>query len=625
MLMKTIKGYILGQVRGDRASINVNTQDEIQVYLEVLSDTPKSYVNDSYLCTFRHALEGIGFEDMSHLSDAERIQHAYDYLEGTVLLFEATKNGPYYNVNALDMRPRKQEMAPHYVPIPIYQEEVHGTLAEFAQNLMKNRHVGQNDYVSTDRMDYPHHLLFKRADHTYFALGLIEAQDHTYGGFRYRLQDSELRITQVSDDLLAEMFLYEGVAFESAHVASIIDDILATEEPLDERGLLRLMQLPERVVEPLAAPIIEYNTSEQDFMTHFIAETARQQLQYNTQDLYHFHTAMKAGGLVILGGMSGTGKSRLVTTYAQALGLSEQQFSFIPVSPAWLDDHDLIGYADLANNCYMPAANNFLDVLKHAEEHPDETHIVCFDEMNLAKIEHYFAQFLAVLELGEEDPNRAIQLYNTAFEESFTNNAQYPAKIQLRRNIIFVGTVNFDESTHQLSNKVLDRATLIQLALTDFMAMDFGEATLSTAPAQAFSLTDWIAVHEQQALEPGELSLLWNVQQEMQKEADSLGFGPRTVKQINHYMLQYNAVIAQQLSRADALDEQFVSRIIPKLRGDEALLLPLVGEYEVQTATLKESRFTDILDVYGYLSPFTKTRAAILEKAKELARYGYSI
>lgn len=617
---------MLGKVRGDSASIAINTQEELQVYLEVLSNTPKSYVNDGYLCTFRNGLEAIGFEDISYLSDQERIQRAYTYLEDTVLIFEATKNGQYYNVNSLDMRPYKENMATHYIPIPTYNEKEHGSLATFAQNLARNSQVGNNTYVSVDRADYPSHVLFEREDHTYFAIGLIEAQDYTQGGFRYRLKNNELRVTEISDDLKAELFLYEGVSFMPAQTAELIEDILATEEPLDELGLLGLMKLPLRTEEAIVAPpIIEYNTSEKAFMTNFITETARQNLQYTTQDLYHFHTAMKAGGLVVLGGMSGTGKSRLVTTYAQALGLSEEQFSFIPVSPSWLDDHDLLGYADLANKRYMPAANNFLSVLLHAQQHPEQTHIICFDEMNLAKVEHYFAQFLSILELADHDENRRIQLYNQGLEEQFSNAEDYPATISVGRNIIFVGTVNFDESTHRLSNKVLDRATLIQLTLNDFMGMNFGETAPEPTQQQIFSLTDWTVNAEHKAIDPDELSLLWNIQQAMQGEADSLGFGPRTVKQINRYLLQLNPILNEQLSRDIVLDEQLIGRVIPKLRGDEELLGALIGQYDDEKSTLQAGSLLEILDVYGYLSPFTKTRAALLTKAKELARYGYCI
>ena len=82
------------------------------------------------------------------------------------------------------------------------------------------------------------------------------------------------------------------------------------------------------------------------------------------KDLYNFHTAMKSSNLVILAGMSGIGKSKLVQAYGESLGLTDKyQMTFIPVRPAWTDDADVIGYADTLNHVYRPGDSGVINAL----------------------------------------------------------------------------------------------------------------------------------------------------------------------------------------------------------------------------------------------------------------------
>lgn len=652
IIQKRLPGYMLAILREDNASIHKTSTDDLQVHLDILSTPPKGFKPDKDLCIYTDKLETLGFYDDKESREEERVAEAREYLEGQVFLVEASvgqKNANLdvtHNIVNISMMPQKENMTKSYVPIPVYDQE-HGTLAEVIEKLSKNSLIGHNEYVGRDQADLPPHILYQTKNGQIWAMGLFENQVHLHGGFRYILKDKKLYVTELSPQTVFDMFIYKNVAFESTQTAQLIEDLLLNETPIEIeqrdtedqlRALVQQLNIHDPApvqtitVDEMPAPVqrrvVEINpqlaSSEQAFIEHFKALTEAQNLQYKESDLYHYHTAMKAGGLIILGGMSGTGKSRLVTAYAQALGLTEQQFSFIPVSPAWLDEQDLLGYVDIVNRQYMPAANNFLNVLKDAADHPEQTYIVCFDEMNLAKIEHYFAQFLSVLELDDNDPNRVIQLYNEQLASTINNSDQYPAKIKLGQNIIFVGTVNFDESTHRLSNKVLDRAAMIHLSLQQFMTMKFNHVEVQTTSDVPYTLSSWAVYDEYQALDgQQELPFLWKLQEEMNKQSSSLGFGPRTVKQINRYMQQLTPAVEAKMSRGEALDEQIVSRILPKLRGDEALLTPLVGTYENGEVT--ESIFIACLDAYDALSDFTKTRAAIMDKAKELTRYGYCL
>ena len=110
-------------------------------------------------------------------------------------------------------------------------------------------------------------------------------------------------------------------------------------------------------------------------------------LLYAEKDLFHFHISMKSSRLVILAGKSGIGKSGLVRLYGRALGLPESQVRFLPVRPSWMDDGDVLGYVDMKNMVYRSADTGLAELLIDAAAHPEKQYIVCFDEMNLARVE----------------------------------------------------------------------------------------------------------------------------------------------------------------------------------------------------------------------------------------------
>ncbi|SMQ81252.1 AAA domain (dynein-related subfamily) [Bacillus sp. OV166] len=211
-----------------------------------------------------------------------------------------------------------------------------------------------------------------------------------------------------------------------------------------------------------------HELTEEILMKEFDRVTHELGLIYDKKDLYNFHTAMKSSNLVILAGMSGTGKSKLVQAYGKALGLFDNhKMTFIPVRPAWTDDADLIGYADTLQMVYRPGDSGLVNALMSAKENSKKLHIICFDEMNLARVEHYFSQFLSVLE-NEPGPQRVLQLYNGDLKDNLKNSTQYPPVIPIGDNVIFVGTVNLDDSTYHFSDKVLDRANVITLNVLNF-------------------------------------------------------------------------------------------------------------------------------------------------------------
>jgi hypothetical protein len=167
-----------------------------------------------------------------------------------------------------------------------------------------------------------------------------------------------------------------------------------------------------------------------------------------------YHTALKARGFVILAGVSGTGKTWLAETYADAVGA---RFLLVRVAPNWNSNEDLLGFVSPLNGEYQHTTfSHFLTEADKAFRQAPSARAarpfhVLMDEMNLARVEHYFADFLSALEQR-----------NRRGEATLTLGVE---NVVIHRNLFFVGTVNMDETTHGFAHKVYDRAQLIEVEL----------------------------------------------------------------------------------------------------------------------------------------------------------------
>ncbi|EAC5532304.1 ATPase [Listeria monocytogenes] len=335
---------------------------------------------------------------------------------------------------------------------------------------------------------------------------------------------------------------------------------------------------------------------------------------------------MKGDSLVVLSGLSGTGKSQLVTAYAKALQLSPSQLKFISVRPFWEDDSDLLGYADTVNSVYRPGDSGLIDVLIEASNDPNNLYLVCFDEMNLARVEHYFSQFLSVLEM--ESGKRNISLYNRDLENRLYNSASYPHEISVGTNVLFVGTINTDESTHQFSDKVLDRSNIISLQLVPFGQTEIEEefSEEMRGKNETLKFDDFKTFRKSSpsnALTVAEKNMFWEIHLAMNERDKNVGIGWRILKQIDEYL--QNIPMDTELSRTEALDYQLVQRVLTKIRGSEEQLADLLGRWDKSGNKMENSILEEILDKYLEYSNFEYSRKIIKQKSRELILHGFTI
>lgn len=326
-------------------------------------------------------------------------------------------------------------------------------------------------------------------------------------------------------------------------------------------------------------------------------------LFYAEKDVINFDLSVRSSKLVILSGISGTGKSQLVKSYVEAqnrINDGRYVLKMIPVKPSWTDDSDLLGYVDYKSMSYRQADTGLVSLLLEAEKNPEKQYIVCFDEMNLARVEHYFAQFISILE--DKDIDRSLVLYDSSISEKIKEESHIPPRIQIKNNVVFVGTINVDESTMMLSDKLLDRANVIKLEMQSFKMMQ----------------------NNMKSLTQSELTFLNEMKNKIQEQNPKLGIGYRIVRQMDEYLYLLSNERYDGYSREDAFDQLVVQRIISKLRGSEEQVGRLIGTID-GSGHLDHSEIESILNVNNAISSFTQVRAELENKAKELKAYGYTV
>ena len=204
-------------------------------------------------------------------------------------------------------------------------------------------------------------------------------------------------------------------------------------------------------------------------------------------DYRPYITAIKSKPFLLLAGISGTGKSRIVRELARSCweeGSEEykaqkpRNFEMVQVKPNWHDSSELIGYVSRVSGKAEFVAGDFLKFVAKAWEDQDTPYFLCLDEMNLAPVEQYFAEYLSVVEsrkcgedgvvttdpiLKKEDAEWYFNLTAALTSDEDTRKRFNKDGICIPQNLIVVGTVNMDETTFSFSRKVLDRAMTIEM------------------------------------------------------------------------------------------------------------------------------------------------------------------
>lgn len=247
--------------------------------------------------------------------------------------------------------------------------------------------------------------------------------------------------------------------------------IRQTEELDDREKVFPALSMMDEEYEGYAVESVESdNLTLSDIATRFRNYLAKEEkLYFDIDTIRFFISGFAASHFMILEGLSGTGKSSLPRYFAKFINAN---LLFVPVQATWRDKTNLIGYFNDFSKAY--SETEFLTNLYHANYNPDMIHMFVLDEMNISRVEYYFADFLSVLEYPEEEWKIKIM--------QLPYNFIPPAKlddgiIRIPNNVYFVGTANKDDSTFTITDKVYDRAITIDFDNRNDAFSVKGEAT----------------------------------------------------------------------------------------------------------------------------------------------------
>lgn len=319
--------------------------------------------------------------------------------------------------------------------------------------------------------------------------------------------------------------------------------------------------------------------NEIDWLNGINEKIEKSGLYFPRRILNAFHTALKTSEmspLTVLAGVSGTGKSELPRLYSRFGGIN---FLGVPVQPNWDCQEAMLGYYNSIDNCFEPT--DMLRLLAQSQRNVDDQNglndvmtMILLDEMNLANVELYFADFLSKLEtrrgLADNDPT-----FPKIGVKIGSKMADFP--LRLGRNVLWTGTMNNDETTKTLSDKVLDRGIVINFprpkklirTRTDSILAEASEllpkAVWSSWIDNAYKFSDEQIKDYKDKIE--------QINEQLGKTGRALGH--RVWQSIESYMSLYPTVIAaqsdheRQIAMDDAFEDQLVQKVMPKLRGLE--------------------------------------------------------
>lgn len=335
--------------------------------------------------------------------------------------------------------------------------------------------------------------------------------------------------------------------------------------------------------------------------------------------------ALRTKPFMLLAGISGTGKSRIVRELAfkscpeylrDADGTTPGNYLMVEVKPNWHDSSELLGYySHLANNgnggyVFTP----FTKFLVKAMMFPNVPFFVCLDEMNLAPVEQYFAEFLSVLETRKHDKDNYIQTGVLVKPEYFqgisdhvgdgyicteffpdglpkidylvyTNTILTNKGLSLPDNVFVIGTVNMDDTTHQFSRKVIDRAMTIEMNGGKLTEMFGHSADLEYLPADQVwelekFLPQYVNADEVVAAHP---EYEWLIQTQLPAILEDINDVLRdtpfqvSYRVLNEMVIYFSVLVESGMPSEDAknlaVDQMLLMKILPRIEGDRDLLM----------------------------------------------------
>ena len=398
---------------------------------------------------------------------------------------------------------------------------------------------------------------------------------------------------------------------EVASLKNTKTDLVARVETLGKK-LKSVGQMPKEAFDSLNQPAFDMvgfsrdNISESEALKQLYSLTEESGFELPKRLQKAFHTSLKTSDiscLTVMAGVSGTGKSAFPKLYAQSMGL---HFLPLAVEPRWDSPQDLFGFLNYMENRFESTTlgrslvqfNNSPNANEYANCN-DKILLVLLDEMNLARIEYYFSEFLSKLEMRRNVNIENPADYRMVSTEIYAGNKgneeldlkpSDPIFLYAGSNVLFVGTMNEDETTQSLSDKVIDRANVLYFGKPERLKTQSQQISNETfTPINVENWKSWIV--EPSADTINDFENIDNLLNDINSTLSDLGrpFGWRTYKAMMSYIANHPNVIIDHESGMIPLSDQVAMRVMPKLKGLD------MGEY-ANVFNRLGSQLTDIDD-----------------------------
>ena len=329
----------------------------------------------------------------------------------------------------------------------------------------------------------------------------------------------------------------------------------------------------------------EIEISEKEWLNKILKASEDYGIKLNERIVYAFHTALKISDwsiITILAGVSGTGKSELPKLYARFGGLN---FINIPVQPNWDSQESMLGYFNSIDNRFdAQPLLSFLINVTDEEKYNKYPSVILLDEMNLSHIEHYFADFLSKLEERRGKEKKEVP----TIEIKLGVNHE-PFELRLSRSLLWIGTMNQDETTHSLSDKVIDRGEILYFPRPKNLVSKTSQKLMKTIikyhKIKMLNIESWNSWIKNRKVDENNttkesteiMSKYKEIVESINNELGEIGrgLGHRVWQTIENYIYNYPTVDingeSEELEKnmKIAFEDQIVQKIMPKLRGIE--------------------------------------------------------
>lgn len=368
---------------------------------------------------------------------------------------------------------------------------------------------------------------------------------------------------EIPNDLKTYILFYRSETKNRYYIDFVMDDSMSESAISEDRGYRE----------------IENEIKELKYIKNYIKSKG---YTYSDEIIDNLYLSLKTKPFVILSGISGTGKSKIIKLFAEAIGATTDngRFNLIPVRPDWSDDSELIGYRDIEGKF---KAGIITSIAKAAMENSNEPYFICLDEMNLARVEYYFSTILSLIETrefidGEIKSNKLLSRESFGADEKAY---ELYGDVYIPENIYVIGTVNMDETTFPFSKKVLDRANTIEFneINLDYNFDEIESSNLDDKRIYDNTMFKSPYVSLSQCKDNKDVAL--KVISQLKKineilKGENYHFAYRVRDEIVFYVI--NAVTSKLMTYEQAMDYSINQKILPKISGSNREVLEILVE-----------------------------------------------